>query len=235
MKYFAIIACAALAACGPSPEDELASLQSRAIAADQMAEDLALLSTTSKGSMPTTGSAQFNGYSAVIIDPVLGLDVDDILLLGDATIHVTFAGGGTVTGTADNFGGIVGSGAVSQIATTSGSIDIGNSSSGIGQGVPANEWNADYEGTVIVNGTSYTLTGTLDGLFLGNAVNKPAPETFIKGIVGNDLDGFAVTGTGGIAPLGFEIIGTNPLWLVHANGIVHSGPWGNLRPFCLIA
>jgi len=161
--------------------------------------------------MPTTGAAQFNGYSAVVIDPIASLEIDDILLLGDTTIQVTFAGAGTVTGQADNFAGIVGSGTVSQLASTSGVIQIGNLDSSIGQGRPANEWEANYAGTLHVDGVNYQITGTLDGGFLGNAVNKPAPESFIKGIAGSDFDGIATTGGGSIAPVGFEVGATNPL------------------------
>ena len=201
---------AVLSACGSSSTSDLATLQGRAIAAENMAEELNGLSPTSRSRMPTTGAAQFNGYSAVIIDPIAGLNVDDILLLGDSTIQVTFAGAGTVTGQADNFAGIVGSGGVSQLVPTSGVIQIGNVDSSIGDGRPANEWQANYGGIIRVDGVDYAITGTLDGGFLGNAVSTPAPESFIKGIVGNDFDGIATTGGGSTSPVGFEIIGLNP-------------------------
>ena len=194
-----------------SEGDPVESLQSRAVAADVLVTEVQGYAPTSLARMPDTGSAQFNGYSALVIDPVAALDVDDILLLGDATLNVTFADAGTVTGYADNFEGIVGTGNVSQLANASGSIQIGDVDSSIGQGRPANEWTSNYGGTVTVNGQPYTVSCTLDGGFFGNRTSQPDPDTIIKGIAGNDFDGLSVNGNGGLAPVGFEVFGTNPV------------------------
>jgi hypothetical protein len=94
--------------------------------------------------------------------------------------------------------------------SATGGIDIGNVDSSIGQGRPANEWTSDYAGTITVQGQTYVVSGTLDGGFLGNRTSQPAPETFIKGIFGNDTAGQSIDGGGGFAPVVFEVVATNP-------------------------
>ena len=211
MRISIALTCLLFTSACMSEGDPVISLQDRAVAADALVAEVQGYAPTSLARMPDTGSAQFNGYSAIVIDPVAALETDDILLLGDATINVTFAGAGSVTGHADNFEGIVGTGSVSQLADASGRIEIGDVDSSIGQGRPANEWTSNYGGTVTVNGQPYTVSGTLDGGFFGNRTSQPDPDTIIKGIVGNDFDGLSVNGNGGFAPVGFEVIGTNPV------------------------
>lgn len=159
--------------------------------------------------MPTTGSAEFRGYSAIFIDPVLATDDDDVVMLGDVTMTVTFANSGTVTGTADNFDAVLGDGPTGRLASVSGSIAIGGNNSAIGDNRDANEWNSDYAGTLTVEGETYTITGDLDGGFLGNRPGRP-PATYIKGIYGIDNSGLSFDSDGDDAPVSFEILGTNP-------------------------
>ena len=213
MRFVSVLGCGFglvfMAGCMSSGSDT-AALEARVVAADEMLAGLQELSPTSPNRVPTTGAATFQGFSGLIIDPVLGLDIDDVVLLGDVALEVSYTNPGAVTGVANNFEGIVGTGDVSAIVPTSGAIQIGQTATGIGQGRPANEWTSDYAGVITVDGEQYEVSGELEGGLLGNRSSDPTPERFVKGIFGQDLDGVAVTESGSSVPVAFEVIATNP-------------------------
>lgn len=72
-----------------------------------MLTELQSLARTMFARMPTTGSAEYNGYAAMKIDPVARIIADNILLLGDATVNVQFDGAETVTNRGDNIDAIL--------------------------------------------------------------------------------------------------------------------------------
>ena len=211
MRYIFVLIGLSLSACGSSgSEPSVDALQARAADSDQMIERLRALSPTSERRVPTTGTAQFTGYSGLIIDPVFGSNLDDVVMLGDVTLEVSYADAGQVTGQATNFDAIVGTGDVSIITPASGTIFIGQTSSGIGGDRPRNEWQSDYAGRVRVGDDTYDVTGTLEGGLLGNRVSDPTPDRFVKGIFGNDFTARAFPSGGGQVPAVFEVVAENP-------------------------
>lgn len=162
---------------------------------------------TAWNSMPDNGSADFEGYATILIDPVAPTNSDDIVVIGDAGLTAEFGSGGAVTGRVDNLFGIVGADAAAQGMTATGAIIIGNSDTQIGPGgarpgLLPNEWVADYTGTLGVGGSSYVLAGVLDGTFLGTAPGQ-GPDGVIRATEAVDV------GVSGTAPYVIAIIAEN--------------------------
>ncbi|WP_051067959.1 hypothetical protein [Octadecabacter antarcticus] len=61
-----------------------------------------------------------------------------------------------------------------------GAIIIWTASSGIGGSQTANQWGANYEGTLSLPGETYEVSGSLDGIFLGNRTSSPLPKDIVK-------------------------------------------------------
>jgi hypothetical protein len=131
------------------------------------------LSTTS--TMPTGGSANYDGEAIVGAD--FGSD-RNVALLGDASLTATFtSGGGTVVGELDNFSGLVLTD--SQVtALNNGTADTGTliraakaarGSFAINSGVIAGTAiAAGTSGTVRMDGKDYEVSGDVAGEFRGD-------------------------------------------------------------------
>lgn len=185
LRLFSVTAICVLTACGSETLEvrtpqEIIAFQICAAAGDAMVTELQSLAPTAFARMPTTGSAEYNGYTGMKIDPVVRITADDILLFGDATVNVQFDGAGKVTGRVDNIGAIPVTGIGQSFETVAGAIIIWTASSGIGGSQTANQWGANYEGTLSLPGETYEVSGSLDGIFLGNRTSSPLPEDIVK-------------------------------------------------------
>ncbi len=192
---------ALLAACGGG--DALLEMNHQSVRAGHAADlysEISAFPGTAYTAMPTSGSATFQGYAVIGIDPVPGPQGDDLAILGDLELTAEFDGRGRVTGVADNMSAQTGSSGQSAVE---GSIHIGARDSQIGHDAGApdrllrpNEWVADYGGTLDVDGSRYTLAGELDGQFHGTQVGQ---DSVIRGVTGADSGTTSTGGTYGIS------------------------------------
>lgn len=205
---------ASTAACGGGSTGAVsqASFEDRLLDADAQINRVLALSPTAFNAMPDRGTAVFNGSGALLIDPVVGTDIDDIFVLGDARLTANFRAG-TMTGDITNMQGATfnpGNGLTT--FNVGGRIDIGQRESVIGNDVDdnrtnrANEWYADYDGRITTPEGNFDVEGALTGQFIGTRVDSNLPVT--KAIVGFDDSGFAAGG-GRELPLVLEVVAEN--------------------------
>lgn len=215
LPFIAIGALSACAGSGSGGQDDLDNFKIRASRALAQAERLNELSPTGAAYMPVTGSADFTGNAGIFIDPDLDIDSDDIEIIGRADLTANF-NDGTVTGAVTNMKAATNiTDTSADISDVRGQVNIGRNQSGIGNDAgnvndAHNEWNADYAGTLGIQGNSYELGGSLNGIFLGNRPDPSEGQSSIKGIAGGDEAGDAYMNNG-LDPIlvQIEIIGEN--------------------------
>ena len=187
-----------VSACGGATTPNLAGLETRINSARAQADRINALSGTAFRAMPTHGAATFVGSAGLVIDPVEATDRDDIVVVGDARLTADFQNG-AMTGRITNMVAatdITAAGAV--VSTVNGAIEIGANTSVIGDDFDdnltnrANQWYADYGGTITVQGVNYAVEGNIDGEFKGTRTKPAAGLSAVKAVVGVDSDGFAV-------------------------------------------
>lgn len=143
------------------------------------------LFNTSTKAMPVTGSATYNGQSGLVLTSAAG---EDFLLLGDARMLADFSTG-TMAGTLGSFRGVIlppGSGPASAAVDYSGVILLQNGAIGV---VRANDFDADFGGTLTGGGNVIVVAGDIYGDFKG---------TPIRGIRGSSSAGGLLAPTGTI-------------------------------------
>ena len=187
----------ALSACGGAGGSALDQYEARYEA--DLEKGTALFNTpgTAWNAMPANGSANYNGGAVILIDRDDTNDLDDILILGDTDITANFRAG-TMTGTIDN---MVGATNITEndadIADVTGEIEIGGSTSIVGDDEDdnftnrPNDWYADYYGNIGFNGDSYEVEGGINGQFVGTRANPSNGQSPARGIIGESDDGFA--------------------------------------------
>lgn len=188
-----------LSACGGS-DTGLQSFQSRYAQDVTAATAVYATPNTIPRYVPTSGSAVFNGAGALLIDPVEATDSDDIVVLGDARMVANFSSS-TITGSITNMEAITnpvfqdGNFISGNVSDAPGQINIGLEESVVGDDFDDNrtnndnEWYADYQGNVAVEGDNIFVEGALFGTFVGTRVNPAEGQSPIRGIVGESLDG----------------------------------------------
>lgn len=146
------------------------------------------MATTSNGSMPTSGSATYTGNTVI----GAGSGNDNYILLGDAELQANFTNaGGTVTGNMDNFsrikltdaqvtafnnGSLSTNQVVAAAANASGDVDITN---GV---ITGTGFRAQTDGQVTSKGTTFDISGRIDGEFKGNGASA------VQAVAGNSFD-----------------------------------------------
>lgn len=213
MKHMIVVTgCALMSACGPTTGVQEVTWD-RAVVAQRQLERLDELAPTTENNMPSTGTASYTGSAVIAIDPRSFSEIDNIGIVGDATLEVSFSGPGTVTGRIDNYQAVTGAGSDLQFRVpASGRIDIGLDESQVGTATANNNWGADYRGNINVDGRNYTVDGILTGGFLGNRTSDPTPERITKGIVGTNVPlatQYAIPDTGLPAPIEITVFGEN--------------------------
>lgn len=205
------------AACGGSNGgSELDSFEDRILDAQEEAERIAAIPGTAWAQMPTRGTASFAGSAALIIDPIEERDDDDIVVIGDASLTANF-GRGSMTGTIDNMQGITNlTETDGDMVDVNGVINIGNDLSIIGDDFDdnltdnPNDWLADYNGLLTIEGDRYEVEGILEGQFVGTRANPASGQSVVRGIIGFDEDGYAtVNGQMEEVPAYLEVFGEN--------------------------
>jgi hypothetical protein len=137
---------------------------------DDMRADVLAMPVSSFRTMPTTGTATYDGYSTISINPGTSRNT---ALVGDATLRADF-GNGSLTGTLDNFIGQVNGGTIQDYA---GSIDIRDGEIGV---VRAENLTADIKGAVSVpGGDSVAVNGGIEGRFRDDGVRNAAALTAV--------------------------------------------------------
>ena len=108
-----------------------------------------------------SGSASFDGGAAIAVNPetFLGeLQGGDAVLIGDANVNVNFRTE-TVSGSVTNVFGVDN---IDRLDEYSGTIRLS------GGNIDGNDLSANYSGTLRGNGDTITMSGEMNGEFLGN-------------------------------------------------------------------
>ena len=199
---------------GKSAQDLFAS---DARSTDIQGNRINALPGTRFSAMPTEGSAVFNGYAALAIDPVAATNNDDIIVLGDLRLTANFDAA-TITGDVTDMRGATDFESVDNytLVDVDGTIEIGGRQSLIGvdpddnlQDRP-NQWFADYQGDLEIEDNSYAVGGTLLGDFRGTRLTPQSGQSPIKALIGTDEDGYAaINGNIEEVPVTFGVFGAN--------------------------
>lgn len=195
--FISVAALLGFTACGGNGGTSLTTFQNRLEADSATGIRLFQTAGTAWNAMPTVGNATFNGSAAIIIDRNSDLESDDILIIGDTRLTANF-GAGTMSGTIDNMTGATNMTADSaDIHDVSGQISIGGAGSIIGDDFDdnftnqPNDWYAEYNGNIGLNGNAYEVEGSLDGRFVGTRVNPSDGQSVVRGVIGVSDNGFA--------------------------------------------
>ena len=114
------------------------------------------LARTVMADLPMGGSAKYVGFAQVISDRSV-IPTTSTELVGKATLEVGFAGGGSMTGTVDDFD--------DQGTQYGGSLAVSNG--GITMDANGPLVRGDIKGTLTNAGASYTVDGKISGGFFG--------------------------------------------------------------------
>lgn len=149
----------ALAGCEDGIVDRVDDYNARALAYNEMRSDV--LATPGSVIMPTSGSAEYNGFATLLIDTPT-----DSALAGDARIAANF-GTRTLSGDMTNF---IGSVDGSPYTAFNGSLAIRNGQIGVST---ANSFNGDLTGTLSSSQDVVRVDGDVSGTFRSDGPITP--------------------------------------------------------------
>lgn len=180
----------------PDPTLTVASLEERFDRHESMGDRVDGYAGTGFETVPTRGSATFNGVGTITVDPDRARTADDVTLVGFARITTDFADD-AVTGQITNIEGYDGRRPTNDsIFPVLGRVNIGGRASDIVDNDEGrtNRWNADYQARLELRQrdvSTLRLDGELDGQFRGARPAQPTPK-IISGIRADDSDGRAI-------------------------------------------
>ncbi len=164
-RWCAVVALGALQACGSTGEDPATTGELGATYNDNLDDlieteaRLLALPITSEASLPTSGSATYEGQAGIVLDNPVGLD---LALVGDASVTADF-GQGTISGEATDFLGTDETGLSmddydGSLSLSGGQIGVAGASDAMGQ----------LSGTLTSDDHVVAIDTQVQGGFVGN-------------------------------------------------------------------